>query len=221
MERIPLYFDFISPYAYFAHLKVEWIESSHDVEIEYRPVLLAAILDHHGHLGPAEIDSKREFTFRDVSRYAATHEIPLIGPATHPFNPITALRLALPEVSGDDQAMVIDTLFRDSWGLGIDLSDPAQLAAALDEVDLPGEEWVAKTREPEVKEALKASTRAAIERGVFGVPTFEVRGELIWGNDRTSTLEAILEGHDPLPEDEVQRLLAKPRGAERPGARRG
>ncbi len=219
MQIIPLYFDFISPYAYFAHLQVERIERTHGVKVEYRPVLFAALLDHHGHLGPAEIESKREATFRDIARYAATHGIPLSGPAAHPFVPTTALRLALPDVSGDDQVRVIDTLFSAGWGHGLDLGDADQLAAALEDVGLPGERWVARTQKPVVKEALRASTAEAIERGVFGVPTFDVRGELVWGNDHVPTVEAILDGTDPLPDDAVRRLLAIPRAVTRPKAR--
>jgi len=220
VETVPLYFDFISPYAYFAHLQVERIEKKHGVKVEYRPVLFAGLLDHHGQLGPAEIESKREVTFRDIARYAARHEIALTGPAAHPFVPTTALRLALPEVSGDAQVQVIDTLYRAGWGRGLDLGDPVQLAAVLEDEGLPGEAWVGRTREPEVKAALRASTEAAVAKGVFGVPTFEVHGELIWGNDRVSTVEAILAGVDPLPEAAAQRLLAIPRAVTRPKARR-
>ncbi|MEN0064194.1 MAG: 2-hydroxychromene-2-carboxylate isomerase [Myxococcota bacterium] len=220
MTEIPLYFDFISPYAYFAHLQVARIEERHQVNVQYRPVLFAAILNHHGQLGPAEIESKREFTFRDIARYAAQHAIPLRGPATHPFVPTTALRVALPEVAGEHQVQVIDVLFRQGWGNGLDLADPRALAAALEDAGLPGSAMVERTQEPAVKEALKQSTAHALELGVFGVPTFEIAGELVWGNDRISTVEAILAGVDPLPEDAIQRLLDIPRGATRPGSHR-
>jgi 2-hydroxychromene-2-carboxylate isomerase len=37
---------------------------------------------------------------------------------------------------------------------------------------------------PENKEALKAQTPRAIERGIFDVPSFVVSNELFWGDDR-------------------------------------
>lgn len=219
MADATFYFDFISPYAYFAHLRVAKIEAKHGATITYRPILFAGLLDHHGQLGPAEIESKRDATFRDIARYAARNAIPLTGPASHPFVPTTALRLALPEVSGDDHVRVTDILFREGWGRGIDLGSPTALADVLTDQGLPGAAWVARTREPEIKAVLRRNTEAAIERGVFGVPTFDVAGELVWGNDRISTVEALLAGTDPLPRGAAQRLLNIPRGVERPKSR--
>lgn len=220
MADVTFYFDFISPYAYFAHLQVPRIASTHGVTLRYRPVLFAALLNHHGQLGPAEIESKRLATFRDIARYAARHTIPLTGPATHPFVPTTALRLALPEVSGADHVRVTDVLFEAGWGRGLDLGDPKALARTLTDAGMPGDDWVRETQAPDVKAALRASTDEALERGVFGVPSFDVKGEIVWGNDRISTVEAILDGTDPLPPGAAERLLALPRGAERPGSRR-
>lgn len=220
MPHIDFWFDFISPYAYFGFLRIGSLAREHGATLRYRPVLFAALLDHHGHLGPAEIPSKREHTFRDVVRYAVLNDVPLEGVAAHPFNPIPALRCVLPEVAGADQETAIHAIFDAGWGNGADLGDPGALAAALTGAGLDGPGMVAKTRDPAVKEALKAETAAALERGVFGVPTFDVDGELFWGNDRIGMVRLRLEGRDPLPEDAVQRLLTKPSGVVRPGSTR-
>ena len=220
MSHIDFWFDFISPYAYFAWRRIGPMAASTGATLQIRPVLFAGLLDHHGQLGPAEIPSKREHTFKDIARYAALHQIPLAGPATHPFNPLTALRVALPEVSGPHQAKVVDALFGAGWGRGIDLGDPDAIAAALTAADLDGAALVARTRDPEVKAALLAQTKAAIDQGVFGVPTTIVDGEPFWGNDRLEYVELALAGRDPLPEGAAERLLAKPTGRVRPGAKR-
>ncbi|MBX2798965.1 MAG: 2-hydroxychromene-2-carboxylate isomerase [Myxococcales bacterium] len=220
MAHIDFWFDFISPYAYFGWLRIREIAARHDATLRARPVLFAALLNHHGQLGPAEIPSKREHTFKDILRYATLNDVELTGTATHPFNPITALRCSLPEVAGSDQHTVIDAFFRAGWGRGADLGDPAALQRVLDQADLDGAALLAATREPTVKDALKGQVAAALERGVFGVPTCDVDGELFWGNDRLSYVELRLQGRDPLPDEAVERLLALPAGAVRPGARR-
>jgi len=219
VPHLDFWFDPISPYAFFAWLRIRDLAEAHDATLRLRPVLFAALLDHHGHRGPAEIPSKREATFKDILRYAAVHDIELQGPATHPFSPVTALRLCLREVAGDRQPEVVDAIFRGGWSRGADLGDPAALARLLDGIGLDGEAWVARTRDPAVKRALIAQTEAALARGVFGVPTCDVDGELFWGNDRLHYVALRLQGRDPLPVAAAERMLARPAGATRPNAR--
>ncbi len=213
--RLTFWFDPISPYAYFAWIRVRDIAQRNGASLRLQPVLFAAILDHHGQLGPAEIPAKRQHTFKDIARYAAERGIELTGPATHPFNPLTALRLCLCEVSGDQQARVIDAVFRAGWGRGIDLGNPDALRACLDAAGLDGSALLASTRDPHVKEALKAATAEAIAAGVFGVPTVRCDGELFWGNDRLHYVELCLQGRDPLPADLATTMLDRPQGSVR------
>lgn len=218
--QLDFWFDFISPYAFFAALRIGPLAAQHGAVVRYRPVLFAALLDHHGQLGPAEIPSKRTHTFKDVARYAAVHGIPLRGPAFHPFNPLTALRCALPEVAGADQRVVIDVLFRAGWSEGVDLGDPSVIVSVLTGAGLDGAALVDATRDPAVKASLVRETEAAVSRGVFGVPTTDVGGELFWGNDRLDYVAMRLAGRDPLPAGSAAELLARPSGSARPGAGR-
>ena len=117
---LELYFDFISPYAYLAWQNPRSgpraLAVRHGVELVIRPVLFAALLEHGGQLGPAEIPAKRAFLVKDVLRQAALEGIPLTYPPIHPFNPLTLLRLALVEVSGAQQVAAIDALYALVWG---------------------------------------------------------------------------------------------------------
>lgn len=218
MPHIDFWFDVLSPYAYFASRRIGALAETHGATLRLRPVLLAALLDHHGHLGPAEIPSKREHTFKDILRYARLHDVPLAGPPKHPFNPLTALRCCLPEVAGDDQPGVVRALFDAGWGAGVDLGEPAAIAEALYAAGFDGPAMVKATRDPEVKAALRGECVAALERGVFGVPTCDVDGELFWGNDRLDYVALRLAGNDPLPHDAAGHMLSRPAGAARPGA---
>ena len=220
MAHLDFWFDFISPYAFFASLRMPELAAEHGATLRYRPLLFAGLLNHHGQLGPAEIPSKRASTFKDCARYAALNHIPFRGPATHPFRPITALRCALPEVAGDHQPEVVRALFAGGWSQGADLGDPEDIARILTGAGFDGAAMVARTQEPAVKAALVAETEAAIARGVFGVPTIDCEGELFWGNDRLSYVALRLQGRDPLPADAARALLEKPSGATRPASKR-
>jgi 2-hydroxychromene-2-carboxylate isomerase len=174
--RIAWVFDVISPFAYLAWTQFDRLPGN--VRIEFVPVLFAAILQHHGQLGPVEMPSKRRFTYRFVLWRARRLGVPMRMPPAHPFNPLAGLRLIL--AAGNDAraaGTVLNAVFRD----GRDLTDPAviaELAATLGVADPQ-----AALADPQVKERLRQNTQWALERGVFGVPTFIVGEELFWGHD--------------------------------------
>jgi 2-hydroxychromene-2-carboxylate isomerase len=219
LAHVDFYFDFISPYAYFAWLQIRDICRKNDATLSVHPILFAAVLEHHGQLGPAEIPSKRNATFKDIARFAAQRRIPLEGPKTHPFNPLTALRACQVSVAGDRQFDAIDAIYMAGWGHGADLGDPEAILNALVEHGMDGMGMVEKTRDPDIKAELRSATQAAIRRGVFGVPTMVVGEELFWGNDRLHFVELALQGKDPLP-DGIEAFLSRPAGAVRPGSKR-
>jgi len=192
MKHITFHFDFISPYAYLAFEKLPEALKGLSYEVDYRPVLFAAFLKHHGQLGPAEIAPKRDWTYRQVLWLAHANGIPMQMPAAHPFHPLGALRLALACGSeGRVNRYVAETVFRHVWRGGADAADPARLEALRAQLQ--------PQRDPAgeaVKAELKANTDAAIVRGLFGVPAYEVDGKLFWGFDGLALLRAYLDG-DP------------------------
>ena len=193
MTTITFYLDFISPYAYLAFeaLPKQLMGISH--RVEYRPILFGAVLNHHGHMGPAEIPGKREWTYRQVLWQAKQMGIPLEMPLTHPFNPLSLLRLAV--ASSDDGApnrYVCETIFRHVWQSG-KAADDVERFAKLMEGLAPKRDM----QEGQVKNQLKNNTEQAIAKGVFGVPTFAIDNKLFWGLDALPMLRQYVE-KDPL-----------------------
>ena len=90
MRTIDWYFDFISPYAWFAFLRLDELPA--DVDLRMKPVLFAGLLNHWGQKGPAEIPAKRIWTYRSCAWTAQSLGIPFQAPAAHPFNPLPYLR---------------------------------------------------------------------------------------------------------------------------------
>ena len=178
MKSVEWYFDFISPFAY---LQFETLpQLPREPDITFRPVLFAGILGHLQHKGPAEIPGKRRFTYRHVQWLARERGIALKFPPAHPFNPIRALRLAL---ALDCRRDAIATIFRFIWRDGGSLDDAdgrAALSAALGIGDID-----ALASRQQAKDELRANGERAVARGVFGVPTFDIDGELFWGFDAT------------------------------------
>ncbi|MCP3983510.1 MAG: 2-hydroxychromene-2-carboxylate isomerase [bacterium] len=195
---LDFYFDYLSPYAYLASREIFAVCARHEVELQLRPVLFAGLLGHWGQRGPAEIPPKAVHTIKECKRYALLRNIPLCPPRHHPFKPLTALRASLFEVAGQDQALVIRTIFDLGWVRGGDIGDPKELAKALTAAGLGGSRIIEAAGSEQAKESLRRETELAVGRGVFGIPTMIVRDELFWGLDQLRYLELFLEGKDPL-----------------------
>ena len=192
MKHITFYLDFISPYAYLAFVQLPVALKGVSYSVRYKPVLFAGMLKHHGQLGPAEIRPKRDWTYRQVLWLAHSLGIPLQMPASHPFNPLALLRLAVAsDAEGTPNRYVCETLLRHVWCGGADATEAQRLQAVTQELDPQR-----AVNSDEVKAQLKANTDEAIELGVFGVPTFEVDGKLFWGLDALPMLRAYVSG-DP------------------------
>ncbi len=219
-DPLRFYFDFISHNAYLAWAQITELAHRHGRPLEPIPVLFAGLLKAGGQLGPAEIPAKGRWMIRDVVRKALELGIPLAPPASHPFHPLTSLRVATlaPGELGSVEPVpaeasprgtapsdwaakrheLIDALFRATWADSRDVSDGAVVAEVANEVGLDGPTLVARSERPEIKQRLRQATQDAVSIGVFGVPTMVTDDQLFWGFDDLPFLERFLRGEDPL-----------------------
>ena len=210
MKALGFWFDPVSPYAYLAFERLPEALAGLSYSVSYRPILFAALLKHWGHKGPAEIEPKRAWTFRQVQWLAHRQGIPLDTPARHPFNPIALSRLAwatAPEGATPNR-YACATILAHVWrGGGADAEEPSRLAALR--------EQLAPCLDPasdRVKQSLRDASDAALGKGIFGVPTIEVDDRLFWGLDALPMLAAYLRGDPWFDGPDWQRA-----GAPRPG----
>ena len=200
------YFDFVSPFAYICLHRLKELPA--ELSIEYRPVLFAGLLNHWGQKGPAELPTKRRYTYRSSHWTATRLGLPFRYPAAHPFNPLHHLRLAIACRSKPD---AVRKIFDAIWTTGADASDPGRLAALETELGVSREELGRSG----VKDALRKNTDEAAQRGVFGVPTIEVDGELFWGADSIEFLKDFLANPSVVRNQEMHRLDQLPVSASR------
>jgi len=198
------YFDFVSPYSYIALHRLRELPQP----VNYKPALFAGLLNHWGQKGPAEIPAKRRWTYRWCTWWAKELGIPFRFPAEHPFNPLHHLRLALACGSRPD---AVKRIFESIWVSGANASDPHSFAALCRDLNIEQAELAGAP----VKQALRKNTEEAAARGVFGVPSFVVDGEVFWGADALGFLNAYLEDRGVLNNDEMRRVDALPVGAAR------
>jgi 2-hydroxychromene-2-carboxylate isomerase len=173
MHQLTFYLDFISPYAHLAFHALPKALQGLSYQVTYQPILFGAVLQHHGQLGPAEIEGKREWTYRHVQWLGAQQGCALRMPASHPYNPLGMLRLATAlNAQGQPNRFQCEQMLHHVWADGLDAADP---------------------NSDEVKNQLRQATDAAIQAGVFGVPTIAVDGKLFWGQDALPMLRDYLD----------------------------
>ena len=218
MARLDFYYDYACPYAYLASTRVEALAARTGAELHYRPMLLGGVFQAIGApsvpaLGPA----KAKQNLLDMSRWADCFGVPLTMPATHPNRTVLALRATLAAgTEGSALRKATRALFDAYWAEGRDLSEPAVVRAALDGAGLDGEALVSRAEDPAIKAELRTRTEEAVSRGVFGAPSFFVKGEagpgeLYWGQDRMDLVEIALGGRVDRPAATLPAPGAPPR----------
>lgn len=214
MPALQWYFDYISPFAYLQFHRLRQFDGT--VDIELKPLLFAGLLDHWGQKGPAEIPTKRLWTYRHAQWLGAEMGLPLRVPRNHPFNPIRALRLTI-ALGGDSQT--IEKIFAAIWADGAlpDNESGWQAISAAVGLDVPAADALVSA--PAVKQQLMTNGEDAIGAKVFGVPTAVYNGELFWGVDSTDFLAAFIADPGLFTKPEMAAISAVIPSAERPGSK--
>jgi 2-hydroxychromene-2-carboxylate isomerase len=184
---VQFYFDPISPFAWLAFKQLQRLRDA-GLIIDCRPILFAGLLNAHDQKGPAEIPAKRSYVFGDVMREADRQGFIFNGPPTHPYNPLRALRMCIALDDPDERLRFAQALMAACWEQGRDLSDPRVLDGIAETCGLAARQLGVAAEQVEIKNRLLAATGAAIDAGIFGVPTFLFNDELFWGSDRIDTL---------------------------------
>lgn len=208
MQAIPArwYFDVISPYAYLHFKQFHRLRGS--LEIEFVPILFAGLLKHWGTKGPAELPAKRIHTYRQCVWLAEHAGVPYSMPPRHPFNPLACLRLLIALGCRREH---IDTAFSFIWGEGRDPEQEWPALCAKLGVNDPDK----LIGDAAVKAILAANTTDAATCGVWGVPTFECRGQLFWGVDTIDWMNAYLDDPDLFAREGMRRADATAPGVVR------
>lgn len=208
MKTADWYFDFVSPFAYLQSERLMRFDGR--LTIRPVPVLFAGILNHWGQKGPAEMATKRRFTYRQVQWVADRNGISFRFPPQHPFNPVRALRAAVALGASMD---AVHTIFRFVWGEGRDPNDPAEWAELARRLNAP--DLDARCNDAAVKSQLLQNGERALAAGVFGVPTLAVDDELFWGFDATDMALDYLADPARFAAGEYARIESLPVGAAR------
>ncbi len=196
---LEIFFDFSSPFAYLGSTQVEAVAERTGAAFRWRPMLLGAVFRAiEAPMVPLSTFSprKQQYVSQELNRWAEHWGVPFRFASRFPMNTVKALRVVC-QLDEASQAAFVHATFQAFWVDDRDISDDQVLADILSSLSLPAE-LLAGTRDQAVKDLLIASTGEAVERGVFGAPTFFVNGEwMFWGQDRLDFVEKALRGWQP------------------------
>jgi 2-hydroxychromene-2-carboxylate isomerase len=185
MQSFDFFYDLGSPYSYLASTQLPGIEQRTGVKARLLPITLGGLRKSTGHQLPPPPQLK--YMSQDTARWAKQYGVPMQIPKNFPASTIKALRAVI--AAGADGEKAMHALFHAYWADDIDITDAAQIEAALTKAGLDGKAILARTEDQDVKDQLRKNTELALDRGVFGVPTIFVGERSFWGNDRLHWVE--------------------------------
>ena len=193
-EPIDFYFDFSSSYSYIGQHKLQALAKEHGREVRWRPVALGAIFKSLGSGPHSPETAKGTYVWNDVERSAAVAGLPYRWPKPFPYNSLMAARMFY-FIEEKDEAKAVEwarAVFEASFGQGRDCSDPSELAKVAGKLGLDFNELLDAASQDEIKQKLKQATAEAMQKGVFGAPTFFIGSDMYWGADRIDQMHYFL-----------------------------
>lgn len=185
--QIPFFFDYACPWAYLGSCRVEAYFRDLGVEIEFRPVSLKVLYEP-----PPDGAGRPKLGDRKQANYASDlrHWTDLVGadfaseqPKQRPDSDLLLRAAFVAQDAGRFREFHYPA-YRARWAEALDVGQPEVVRALLEGAGLDGSEALATAQSQEMSERLERESRAAVSRGVFGVPTLFVGDEMFWGNDR-------------------------------------
>ena len=184
-KTVEFFYDFGSPTVYLAATQLPDIAASVGATIDWRPMLLGGVFKSTGNQSPVVVPAKAAYMNNDLKRFAKRYGVPF---RFNPHFPINTLALMRGAVAYQDDVVVSstyrDTIFRAIWVEARNLNEPDVIGQVLSDAGLDPAELMNRIGQQTVKDQLIANTEEAVNRGVFGAPTFFVGEQMFFGQDR-------------------------------------
>ena len=194
MKSVEFYFDLGSPYSYLAYYRLLQIAEQQEIQVVSKPILLGGVFKATGNRSPIEIPVKGAYSILDMQRWAEYYQIPMQMNPHFPMNTLTLMRIltGVQLLHLEKFEQVLKLLFDAMFGTPQNLNEPNVLAEVLKPSGFSVEDIMSMVQSDVVKQKLITETEQAIQRGIFGAPTFFVGDEMYWGQDRLHFVEQAL-----------------------------
>ena len=193
-RTVEFYFDVGSPAAYLAWTQLPHLCREAGGTIDFRPMLLGGVFQATGNASPMTVAAKGKYMMGDLQRFARRYGVPLRHNPHFPINTLTLMRAATGLQMREPArfSAFVDATYQAIWVDEKNMNDASTVGAVLQAAGFDPAAVMALAADPEVKDRLKSVTQGAVERGVFGAPSFFIDGQLYWGQDRLDFVKEAL-----------------------------
>lgn len=197
-RELDFYFDFMSPPTYLAYTQMPGLISRTGCTVNYKPMFTIGLHQLTGNRSPREVPNKAAWLGGDLRRWARRYGVTL-GSNSHidTLKIIPPLRGVFVARDRGETDAYIAAMFRGMWVEDANIGEAQTFARLTAEAGLDPAAYAVGIERADVKEALRAGTQEAADRGAFGAPSFFVNGELFWGQDRLEFVEDALREQPP------------------------
>ena len=193
-KTVEFYFDVGSPAAYLAWTQLPHLSREAGGNIDFRPMLLGGVFQATGNASPMTVPAKGKYMMGDLQRFAQRYGVPLRHNPHFPINTLTLMRAATGMQMREPArfSAFVDAAYQAIWVDEKNMNDASTVGAVVQAAGFDPVAVMALAADPEVKDRLKSVTQGAVERGVFGAPSFFIDGQLYWGQDRLDFVKEAL-----------------------------
>ena len=195
-KLIDYYMTPISPYVYLGHERFVAIARRHGATIAVKPINLGLVFPVSGGVPLSKRAPQRQaYRLVELTRWSRYLQVPLnLHPAHFPVSADLASRFLLAAFErSTDAALDLALAFsRALWTQDRDIADPATVHSLAAASGVDAATLAARAEAPDIAMRYAALTQEAIDRGIFGTPTYVYAGELFWGQDRLDFLDRAL-----------------------------
>lgn len=186
---VDFYWDVGSTNTYFALFGLPTVLERTGATVRYHPLNLGYMFRANNYVLSEEPPEKLRYRRRDLERWADLTGLPFKIPDRFPIKTSRALRGAIAMRRWELEVEYIEAIFKAYWEEGIIVEDYPVLREIVEQLGVDGEAFEQSSESEEVRQAMIRTHSEALQRGVFGAPTFLVGDEMFWGKDRLDFLE--------------------------------
>jgi 2-hydroxychromene-2-carboxylate isomerase len=191
-KSVEFYYDYGSPASYLAWTQLPELCQRLGAALTYRPILIGGVFKLTGNASPVTVAATGAWFFKDVVRHAAHYGVAFRKNPHFIINSLPLMRGAIWAEGEGCLEQYNKIMFEACWVDERNLNDPAEIMKTLTTGGFDADAVAAAIQEGEIKQGLIRVTQAAVDRGVFGVPTMFVGDEMHFGQDRLAWVERAL-----------------------------
>ncbi|PKU25547.1 2-hydroxychromene-2-carboxylate isomerase [Telmatospirillum siberiense] len=192
---VEYFFALNSPWSYLGSARLAAIAAKRGAQVAVRPIKLGAVFSETGGVPLAKRSSERQaYRLVELQRWSRYLDLPLIlEPRYFPADETAAAHLVIAaESAGFDALALAGAIGAALWNRNQNIADWAVLDETSLELGIDVEDLRQRFSPEELSRTHDANTRAALDKGIFGVPAYVLNGEVFWGQDRLDFLDRAL-----------------------------